>query len=178
MKERGFTVLELMMVVGIMSILAGMALGFSGNFRRQQLFKEVARNVASGLSQGRAEAVRRSAKIYVGFDNSTVVAFVDANGNYYYDAPEEVIFRYPTYTKDPLDAKMQISSVQLRATNPQNRTTAIFDYQGYSQDYQGLPVYAVICIRDAQLNDTRAVQLTVAGVSRVQAYGAGKALCP
>ena len=173
---RGFTIMELMLCVAIVSILAGIAIGYSGNFRRQETLKETTRGVVSALAQGRAEAIRRSTKVYVNFGTQRLTAFLDANGNYVWDPGEYILFQYPQ--SDILDTLETVSSTQLTAGNPLAAVTAIFDYQGFSLDYLGNPQSAVVCIKDSGLSDARAVQLTVAGAARVQAWSAGRALCP
>ena len=177
LNQVGFTILELMLAVGLITILAGLAIGFSGNFRREENLKEVTRNVVSALTQARAEAVRRSTKISTNFGPLRMYAFVDANGNYQYDPGESIVFQYPSGTAT-MTPGVTVSSTRLLMTNPSSMTTAIFDFQGYSEDYQGNPVSAVVCVKDTQLQDVRAVQLTVSGAVRVQEYTAGVALCP
>jgi prepilin-type N-terminal cleavage/methylation domain-containing protein len=177
-RSRGFTLLELMLVVGIIATLAGISIGYSGTYRRTEQFKETTRAVISGIGQARAEAVRRSTKVMVHFGAQRITAFVDSNSNFVYDAGEPLVWRYPNDTSTTLPSGMTLTSTKLVASNPQAVPTAIFDFQGYSNDSVGNPISAIICVKDSTLKETRAVQLTVAGAARAQAFAAAKVLCP
>ena len=87
-RARGFTLIELMLVVAIISILAGMSLGYAGTFVHEANQREFARNVQGAMGQARAEAMRRGARVMVGYSGGTLTTFVDANLNYKFDPGE------------------------------------------------------------------------------------------
>lgn len=197
-RSRAFTLLEVMLVVGIITILALIAFGFSGTFTRQEGLKEVTRNTVAALSQARAEAVRSSTRVSVNFGTPSaprIIVFVDTNGSYLWEVPERKVFSFPpeissgpsviqagytavlpngiTVTSSP--------SASLKTTNPFTAETAVFDYQGYSIDPQGNPsVGATLCVRDPRtpIIPPFAVTLTVAGAARVVGGAQASLLCP
>ena len=172
----GFTLLELMVVVAIIGILATLAVGSIGNVQRVQQAKDVSRAVMQTLALGRAEAVRRGSGVTVNVDSTRFIAFIDANANLNYDTGETSIARYPL--SGSLYTGVVIASPDLASKNAAQLASVVFDYQGYAQDSSKRPLSATICINDASQNFVRAVQLTVAGATRLLADAPAAALCP
>ena len=96
--RRGFTTLELLVVISILLILAAIAFPNLSGWARNQRLKGVARDLMSHFQFARLEATKRSTTIALSFNpgdggvgNYTV--FVDDNGNLIQDNPAETTLR-------------------------------------------------------------------------------------
>ena len=79
----GMTIIELMVVIGILAILAGIAIpGFIGWLPNHRL-RSAADDVQSTLQNAKLRAIRENAIVRVNFDfgNDTYVAFIDNGAN-------------------------------------------------------------------------------------------------
>jgi prepilin-type N-terminal cleavage/methylation domain-containing protein len=174
---RGFTLIELMMVVGIVGILAAMSIGFTGTYFKEQKLKEVARGVQSAISLARAEAVRTSSTITVILSTPRLIVFKDVNNNGTFDLGDTMIFRYPAATAAALPVTTAITSADFPSSSGSVYPTLYFNYEGLSVGDTGLRS-GKICVKDANVTEVRAVQMTVAGACRIQSRAAAKLLCP
>jgi type IV fimbrial biogenesis protein FimT len=64
-RQRGYTLLELMVTLGIVGILAGVAAPSFSDFVRTQQLRSVANDLATSFQLARSEAVKRNADITV-----------------------------------------------------------------------------------------------------------------
>lgn len=168
--------IELMMVVGIIGILAGAAIGYSGTFRKQEILKEVTRNVVNAMAQARTEAIRKNHRTAVMMGNGVLLVFVDTNKNLGYDTGETKIYRYPT--TGVFDSSVALTVSGLQTGVAAGTSLAYFDYQGFVSNGSGVPLSGVVCLKSATAGVTRSVQLTVGGAARVQSFADAVAVCP
>jgi prepilin-type N-terminal cleavage/methylation domain-containing protein len=162
----GFTLIEAMVVVGIIGILATLAVGMSGNWRERQLFNEASREVYNALTTARSDAQVRGAAVVVTIEPNRVRAFRDANGNHVYDATEALVYLYPP-DGSTFPAGVTLSAPSLTSVGTV-RTTQ-FDARGFavnpsdSSSFKG----GSVVVTDSVLALSRTVDFTLAGAVRI-----------
>lgn len=100
-KERGFTLTELMVTLGVFAILAGIAIpAFSGWLPKYRL-KSAARELYSDFQLAKITAIRSGVRCAIRFNHSVegstydYVLFQDSNNNLVWDTGETVIKKRP-----------------------------------------------------------------------------------
>jgi prepilin-type N-terminal cleavage/methylation domain-containing protein len=88
-KESGFSLMELMTVIGIVAILATIAVPSLIAWRHNSQVRRAALDVYSYLQKAKAEAARRNDTITVTFSANDYVIYVD-DGDWNYQAGEEI----------------------------------------------------------------------------------------
>jgi len=83
MNNRGMTLMELVVTIGVLAIMAAIALPASSGWRENVRYKEAAREVVSVLRRGRSVAVQQN-------QNTTVT--IDLSNGKYTLAGEETVF--------------------------------------------------------------------------------------
>ena len=162
--EQAYTLIELMTVVGVIGILATLAIGFSGDFRQRNHFHEVAREVFHTMSIGRAEAMRRGKTVMVNQYSSSgstrVVAFIDGSsgtGATYDSAYDTLLYEYPGDGDDNLgDTSVTVTDTTIR-----------FNSKGFCVDSSGNLTTGTVTVADAQLGEERIISSTVAGAVKI-----------
>lgn len=108
LREKGFTLVEVVVMIGIFSVLAGVVLGNYRQFITNANFSNASENIVIALREAQVYGVatkRSSVACVAGTSNFTcpygvhfdltyptsITIFVDANGNKVYDAPLEFV---------------------------------------------------------------------------------------
>ena len=159
----GFTLIEVMLVVGIIGIISAMALNYSGPVRRRLDLKKLSREVFSALSVGRNEAIKQSKTVTIAFGGSTrFEAFIDTNSNSAYDVGEALIYQYPT-SPGVYMSGMQLSSSGLSPA-------VLFNANGFCVDSSGNFRSGTVTVTDSQPSpsETKTIDITIGGGLRIQ----------
>ena len=162
--ERAYTLIELMTVVGVIGILATLAIGFSGDFRQRNHFHEVARETFHAMSIARAEAMRRAKTVmvntYASSGITSIVAFIDGvkgSAATYDSSYDTLLYQYPDTGDDNLgDTSISVTDTTIR-----------FNSKGFCVDSSGNLTTATVTVADAQLGEERIISSTVAGAVKI-----------
>lgn len=92
-KQCGFSIVEIMIVVTIISIIAGLGTTMLMKYLPGMQLRSATRDIYSTLTQAKSESIRRGENVAVLFDspNSSYTMFLDSDANNTFDAGEAVL---------------------------------------------------------------------------------------
>ena len=105
--NKGFSIMELMTVIGIISILAAIAIPGFIDWRSNAQLGSAARNVYSTFQKAKLESVRRNENCGIKFRANDYVIYMDSNLNFDFDAGTDEVIQtinwseYPGVELDP-----------------------------------------------------------------------------
>ena len=105
--NKGFTIIEIMTVIGILAILTAIAMPGFIDWRSNAQLGRAARNVYSTFQKAKSESVRRNANCGIKFRANDYVIYMDSNLNFDFDAGTDEVIQtinwsdYPGVELDP-----------------------------------------------------------------------------
>lgn len=160
--QRGFTLIELSLVVGLITTIAYLSYGSLREVRRGFLIDSATREFTTTLSIARSEAIRNGNESVVTFGSRFMTPFFDVDGNGRFDQSRDRRLRNPQTM--PLFLKLQAL---------EGENVVRFNSQGYSVDKFGQPIEVNVAVYDDspryRSNKRHKVDILVSGAVRVVA---------
>ena len=136
-QQRGFTLMEVSLVVGLITTIAYLSYGSLREVRRGFMIDSAAREFTATLSIARSEAIRNGNPVIVAFGSRHMIPFFDFDGN---DAfTEGTDRRLRPAPAMPLFLKLEAL---------EGENIVRFNSQGYSVDQFGRPTEVNVAVYD------------------------------
>jgi prepilin-type N-terminal cleavage/methylation domain-containing protein len=180
MNKKGFTLIEMMVVIGIIGIMAGMAIPVFSSWLPNYRFKSAAQDLLSNLQLAKITAVKRNANCTVTFSVPSMNRFIAVNGINYdyviYVEPKNANLEYNTGTTDEIlvmkrwvdyeknigfDTTKGVGKGITLPYNASNLPTISFRPNGFPVDKDNLPEGGSVFIKN--LNRSMTINVNAAG---------------
>jgi len=170
-RARGFTLLELMLVVAIVGILATLAVGMTTDWRERNDLREDAREIYTLLNRARGAAIKAGestvVELLAGDTPPRAQAFVDRDlSRSYSSGTDTLVASYAWHDSDTVLADADVLAAN--GTGSGNTGFVIFDSQGFFVDATGQPLQGSLIAKNTTTNRTLVVRITVAGALRIE----------
>ena len=136
-KERGFTLMEVSLVVGLISTIAYLSYGSLREVRRGFMIDSATREFTSTLTIARSEAIRNGNPVMVVFGSRFMTPFFDVDGDEKFSEDRDRRLRPP-----------QMMPLFLKLESLEGENVVRFNSQGYSVDKFGQPVEVNVAVYD------------------------------
>jgi len=135
--ERGFTLMEVSLVVGLISTIAYLSYGSLREVRRGFMIDSTTRELTSTLTIARSEAIRNGNPVVVTFGSRHMTPFFDVDGDESFNDEHDKRLRPPQIM--PLFVKLEALA---------GENVVRFNSQGYSVDKFGQPTEVNVAVYD------------------------------
>ena len=136
-QQRGFTLMEVSLVVGLITTIAYLSYGSLREVRRGFMIDSAAREFTATLSIARSEAIRNGNPVVVAFGSRYMTPFFDVDGNDSFS--EGTDRRLRPAPEMPLFLKLEAL---------EGENIVRFNSQGYSVDKFGRPIEVNVAVYD------------------------------
>ena len=158
--QRGFTLMEVSLVVGLITTIAYLSYGSLREVRRGFLIDSAAREFTATLSIARSEAIRNGNPVIVAFGSQHMTPFFDVDGNDTFNEGSDRRLRPP-----------QSMPLFLKLDALEGENIIRFNSQGYSVDEFGQPIEVNVAVYDNSPNyrsmKRHKIDVLVSGAIRV-----------
>jgi type IV fimbrial biogenesis protein FimT len=143
-RQRGFTLIELIIVIGILAIAMAIAIPNIINWLPNYRLKSAVRNLHSAAMKAKSEAVKRNENCALTFNqliagtNKAYVVFVDSDSDCEYDNGETVVYELESWSNSvTLDSSEGGGDGLTFLDNDNGNPTIVFRSNGVPTDNNG-----------------------------------------